>query len=91
MLLQYDNNDISHILNQTHYIETPFEEACYGNVCIRRSWPRKRTAALFYVIHDRLGLNLKRSLSICLTADKLTHRITSIKARLRYKIKSCLS
>jgi len=91
MLLQYDNKNISHILKHTEYIETPFEEACYGNVCIRRSWPRKRTATLFYVIHDKLGLDFKRSLSICLAADKLIYRMTSLKARLRYKIKSCLS
>lgn len=91
LLLRYEDRDITDLLTATNYIETTFDDACYGNVCIKYSWPRKRTANLFYVLHDRLGLNLQKSLAACLTADKMCKRIAKLKSYCKKKIKTHLS
>lgn len=69
MLMTYNQNSMADFTNiaedRVSYIETTYEEACYGNSAIRHDWPRKKLSGFFYFLHLSLGFNIKNSLIVC--------------------------
>ena len=70
MLLSYNEEIPQYIKTQTENIKTKFEEACYGNRCIRTDWPYKRITEIFYLFHDTFGLNIHKSLVLTSFLEK---------------------
>lgn len=87
MLLNYYGRDITPILQQTEYIETKYDEACYGNACIKRSWPKNRFSKYFYFAHDRLCFNIKSSLTIAMAIRSYDERLHKMFYRFKQFIK----
>lgn len=91
LLLQYENKDISNILDSTIYIETKFNDACYGNTCIKYSWPKNKDAKYLYLLHDRLNLTLTKSLHILLCIKSVKDAFNSIIVFLKKTTKKVLT
>lgn len=89
LAMSYDRDFEPYVFKNSEVIESRFEDACYGNPCIVMNLPYNPDSSLFYFLHDRLGMNLKMSLAICMRfmcARKETNRL---KQRVKRKL-SCL-
>lgn len=74
------------VKESSEYIETKYEEACYGNYAITNSWPYNPYSGLFYFYHCKLGLNIHNSIKLLKITEQ---RISEVK-RLKCRIKDIL-
>lgn len=89
LLMTYGKDAGKFLIGDTDYIETKFEEACYGNPCIVMNWPYNPDSSFFYFLHNRLGMNLKMSLGICMRFMYVRKETNRLKQRVKRKF-SCI-
>ena len=89
LLLSYDTSLPNILKSQTDFIETKLEEACYGNICIKYSWPFNPISRVFYFVHDKLGLGIEKSLMISIFATEKWKKIKHCKERIISLIHKC--
>lgn len=87
IFLCYKNDMPTYVEQKIEYIETPFEDACYGNRSLRYDYPYNGASPFFYFFHNNLKMRLRRSMvasKFC--SDKLC-KIKSLVHRLKNKIR----
>ena len=47
-----------------------YQAALRHNICLERDWPENPQEGLFYFLHDRIGLGLKRSFDLSMQERK---------------------
>lgn len=86
LLLSYNGDIPEYIKTNTEYIETSFNDACFGNLCIKSSWPFRPVSRFFFFLHNHLGCSIHNSLKITTLSEKYCGKIKETAKRIQKKL-----
>ena len=61
-LITYNQEIPPSVVHKSEYIETKYDDLCFGNPVLKESHPKNKDAWLFYLLHDKVGFSLNRAL-----------------------------
>lgn len=88
LLLSYSTELPEYIKASTEFIETTFDDACFGNLCIKSSWPYKPLSHCFFFLHNYLGFSIHSSLRKTMLIEKYSRNVKANAKRIRKRIKA---
>ena len=86
LLLSYNGELPEYIKTNTVYIETTFDDACFGNICIKSSWPYRPVSRCFFFLHNYLGCSIHNSLKKTMLIEKHCRIIKEYAKKIRKKL-----
>lgn len=87
MLLSYNGELPEYVKKNTEYLETTFDDACFGNPCIKNSWPIRPASRCFFFMHIYLGCSIHDSLKKTMLIEKYCRNIKANAKKIRIKIR----
>lgn len=75
MLMSYSGDLPDYVKTNSEYLETSFNDACLGNLCIKNSWPYRPVSRLFFFLHNHLSFSIHNSLKITMLVDNYCRKI----------------
>lgn len=88
LLLSYNGEIPEYVKTNTEYIETTFDNACFGNRCIKSSWPNRPISRCFFFLHNYLGYSVHDSLKKTILIEKHCKNIKANAKRIRKKLRA---